>query len=97
MSKSPRHRPGASPTLRTGTSTRAHDSRLAMYDSRYYLLNNYNPGYFGNGKDAYTDQNPSNTPFTGPPSSVRSTASQCCRVPPAFTAFRCEGSSRRHG
>jgi phospholipase C len=38
----------------------------------YYLLNNYNPGYFGNGKDAYIDQNPANTPFTIPPSSVRS-------------------------
>ena len=38
----------------------------------YYLLNNYNPGYFGNGKNAYTDHNPANTPFTIPPSSVRS-------------------------
>jgi phospholipase C len=38
----------------------------------YYLLNNYNPGYFGNGKNAYLDQNPSNTPFTIPPSSTRS-------------------------
>ncbi|HEX3986176.1 MAG TPA: alkaline phosphatase family protein [Acidobacteriaceae bacterium] len=38
----------------------------------YYLLNNYNPGYFGNGKDAYTDHNPDNTPFTVPPSHVRS-------------------------
>jgi phospholipase C len=38
----------------------------------YYLLNNYNPGYFGNGNNAYTDQNPSNTPFTVPPSSTRS-------------------------
>ena len=38
----------------------------------YYLLNNYNPGYFGNGNDAYTDQNPSNTPFTVPPSSTPS-------------------------
>jgi phospholipase C len=38
----------------------------------YYLLNNYNPGYFGNGKNAYIDQNPSNTPFTIPPSSTRS-------------------------
>jgi phospholipase C len=37
----------------------------------YYLLNNYNPGYFGNGKNAYTDQNPANTPFTVPPSSTR--------------------------
>jgi phospholipase C len=38
----------------------------------YYLLNNYNPGYFGNGKNAYTDHNPANTPFTIPPSSVKS-------------------------
>jgi phospholipase C len=38
----------------------------------YYLLNNYNPGYFGNGNNAYTDTNPANTVFTIPPSSVRS-------------------------
>src|SRR5580658_678597 len=38
----------------------------------YYLLNNYNPGWFGNGKNAYTDPSPSNTPFTIPPSSTRS-------------------------
>jgi phospholipase C len=38
----------------------------------YYLLNNYNPGYFGNGNNAYTDQNPANTPFTVPPSSIPS-------------------------
>ncbi len=38
----------------------------------YYLLNNYNPGYFGNGNNAYTDQSPSNTPFTVPPSSTPS-------------------------
>jgi len=39
---------------------------------RYYLLNNYNPGYFGNGNNAYTDTNANNTVFTIPPSSVRS-------------------------
>ena len=38
----------------------------------YYLLNNYNPGYFGNGNNAYTDASPDNTVFTIPPSSVRS-------------------------
>jgi phospholipase C len=38
----------------------------------YYLLNNYNPGYFGNGKNAYTDTNANNTVFTIPPSTVRS-------------------------
>jgi len=38
----------------------------------YYLLNNYNPGYFGNGKNAFTDTNAANTVFTIPPSSVPS-------------------------
>jgi phospholipase C len=38
----------------------------------YYLLNNYNPGYFGNGKNAYTDTSSDNTVFTIPPSSTPS-------------------------
>jgi phospholipase C len=38
----------------------------------YYLLNNYNPGYFGNGKNAFTDSSPDNTVFTIPPSSTPS-------------------------
>jgi phospholipase C len=38
----------------------------------YYLLNNYNPGWFGNGNNAYIDNNPANTPFTIPPSSTPS-------------------------
>jgi phospholipase C len=38
----------------------------------YYLLNNYNPGYFGNGNNAFTDTNAANTVFTIPPSSVPS-------------------------
>ena len=33
----------------------------------YYLVNNYNPGYFGDGSNAYTDTNPSNYVFTIPP------------------------------
>jgi phospholipase C len=37
----------------------------------YYILNNYNPGYFGDGSNAYTDHNEQNTPFTVPPSTVR--------------------------
>src|SRR5271166_5334033 len=37
----------------------------------YYLLNNYNPGYFGDGSSAYADiGNPLNSVFTIPPSSV---------------------------
>jgi phospholipase C len=38
----------------------------------YYLLNNYNPGYFGDGTDAYTDTNSHNTPFTIPGTTQRS-------------------------
>jgi phospholipase C len=38
----------------------------------YYLLNNYNPGWFGNGKNAYIDHNVNNTAFTIPPSSTPS-------------------------
>jgi phospholipase C len=38
----------------------------------YYLLNNYNPGYFGNGNNAYTDHFVYNTAFTIPPSSTPS-------------------------
>ncbi len=34
----------------------------------YYILNNYNPGYFGNGNVAFGD--PKTTPFTIPPSTV---------------------------
>ena len=38
----------------------------------YYLLNNYNPGYFGDGTNAYAAiANPHNTVFTVPPSRVR--------------------------
>jgi phospholipase C len=40
----------------------------------YYLLNNYNPGYFGDGSNAYLDTNSNNTPFTIPPVSQRSIA-----------------------
>ncbi len=37
----------------------------------YYLLNNYNPGYFANGANAYTDNTKGNTVFTIPPSKLR--------------------------
>src|SRR5579875_527479 len=40
----------------------------------YYLLNNYNPGYFGDGSDAYADYNSNNTPFTVPGTTQRSIA-----------------------
>jgi phospholipase C len=35
------------------------------------LLNNYNPGYFGDGSNAFTDPNKANTVFTIPPSTLR--------------------------
>jgi phospholipase C len=38
----------------------------------YYLLNNYNPGYFGDGSNAFTNSNSSNTPFTLPGTLQRS-------------------------
>jgi phospholipase C len=38
----------------------------------YYLLNNYNPGYYGDGRNAYGDiTNPAQTVFTIPPSPLR--------------------------
>jgi len=38
----------------------------------YYLLNNYAPGYYGDGRDAYADiNNPNETVFTIPPSTLR--------------------------
>jgi phospholipase C len=40
--------------------------------AHYYLLNNYNPGYYGDGTNAYADiANPQNTVFTVPPSSIQ--------------------------
>jgi phospholipase C len=38
----------------------------------YYLLNNYNPGYFGQGEDASKDTSIFNTVYTIPPSAVPS-------------------------
>ena len=40
--------------------------------NHFYLLNNYNPGYYGNGSSAYADiGNPNETVFTIPPSTLR--------------------------
>ena len=61
--------PGVAPILEYLHKLRV-DSRCEP--GHFYLLNNYNPGYFGNGNNAYTDQSPSNTPFTVPPSSTPS-------------------------
>lgn len=48
--------------------------RANCEQGHYYLLNNYNPGYFGDGTNAYADRNVANTPFTVPPTSQRSIA-----------------------
>ena len=62
--------PGVAPVLKYLNSLeRKVKSRCES--GHYYLLNNYNPGYFGDGTNAYTDTNPSNTVYTIPPSSVR--------------------------
>jgi phospholipase C len=38
----------------------------------FYLLNNYNPGFYGDGRNAYADiTNPNQTVFTIPPSPLR--------------------------
>ncbi|MBV8107704.1 MAG: phosphoesterase [Hyphomicrobiales bacterium] len=42
----------------------------------YYLVNNYNPGYFGDGSNAFTDTNPNNYVYTIPPSNVPSISNQ---------------------
>ena len=63
--------PGVGPILKYLESLpRPVDSRCEA--GHYYLLNNYNPGYFGNGNNAYTDTNANNTVFTIPPSTVPS-------------------------
>jgi phospholipase C len=40
--------------------------------NHFYLLNNYNPGFYGDGRNAYADiDNPAETVFTIPPSPLR--------------------------
>ncbi len=63
--------PGVAPiTTYLSSLSRPIDSHCE--DGHYYLLNNYNPGYYGNGSSAYADiGNPAETVFTIPPSSLR--------------------------
>jgi phospholipase C len=63
--------PGVAPIVNYLQSL-AHPINPNCETGHYYLLNNYNPGYFGNGDNAYTDTNVNNTVFTIPPSSVPS-------------------------
>jgi len=55
---------------------------------RYYLLNNYNPGYYGDGTNAYADiRNPLNTVFTVPPSSVKNIGDALLKKDITFAYF----------
>jgi phospholipase C len=63
--------PGVAPIINY-LQALAHPINPNCQAGHYYLLNNYNPGYFGNGNNAFTDTNPANTVFTIPPSSVKS-------------------------
>jgi phospholipase C len=61
--------PGVRPVLTyLGSLARPVPAKCAA--GRYYLVNNYNPGFFGDGSNAYTDSNPNNTVYTIPASSV---------------------------
>jgi phospholipase C len=62
--------PGVSPVVSYLQGLR-REIKPNCENGHYYLLNNYNPGYFGDGSNAYTDTNPSNYVYTIPPSSVR--------------------------
>jgi len=53
----------------------------------YYLLNNYNPGYFGDGSNAYTDTNKANTVFTIPPSTLRNIGDELLEKKISFAYF----------
>ena len=62
--------PGVAPILNyLGALPRPVNSRCQA--GHYYLLNNYNPGYFGDGSNAYTDTNANNYVYTIPPSTLR--------------------------
>jgi phospholipase C len=57
-------------------------------EGHYYLLNNYNPGYLGDGSNAYAQiNNPQNTVFTIPPSSVPNIGDVLLKKNISFTYF----------
>jgi phospholipase C len=63
--------PGVGPIV-TYLQSLPHPINPNCQTGHFYLLNNYNPGYFGDGSNAFTDTNANNTVFTIPPSSVPS-------------------------
>ena len=63
--------PGVGPVVAYLQSLR-HHIKPNCDPGHYYLLNNYNPGYYGDGRNAYADiGNPNETVFTIPPSTLR--------------------------
>ena len=71
--------PGVFPVLNY-LATLPYEVDTKCAPGRWYLLNNYNPGYFGDGSNAYTDNNDNNTVFTIPPSSVRNIGDELTAV-----------------
>jgi phospholipase C len=67
------NQPGVAPIIQYLASL-ATPIKPNCESGHYYLMNNYNPGYFGDGSNAFADTNPKNTPFTIPPLSQRSIA-----------------------
>jgi phospholipase C len=62
----------------------------------YYLLNNYNPGYFGDGSDAYNDHNSNNNPFTIPGTTQRSIADVLLENHVSWKSYNDQWSSYLH-
>jgi len=70
------NQPGVAPiTAYLGALPRPIDPHCEQ--GKYYLLNNYNPGYYGNGTNAYTQiSDPNETVFTIPPAPLHTIADQ---------------------
>jgi phospholipase C len=65
---------------------RSIDSRCEK--GHYYLLNNYNPGFYGDGRNAYADiGNPNETVFTIPPSPLRTIGDSLTKGNISWTYF----------
>ena len=62
--------PGVASVLSVLSSS-VHPVASRCEPGHYYLVNNYNPGYFGDGSNAYTDTNANNFVYTIPPSTLR--------------------------
>ena len=62
--------PGVHP-LRTYLESLRREVNPNCAPGHFYLLNNYNPGYYGNGQNAFTDTAKGSSVFTIPPSNVR--------------------------